>query len=58
MVSVSSSLNNCSFKQPDKDLIEKVRFSVRRNFAGIPIGPGLTKEKRKLVMDIVEDLCR
>lgn len=31
---------------------------MRRNFAGIPIGPGLTKDKRKLVLQIVEDLCR
>jgi hypothetical protein len=58
MVSISSSLNNCDFKQADKELMRSVEFKVRRNYAGIPIGPGLTKDKRKLVLDIVEDLCR
>lgn len=58
MVSLSSSLYNCNFKQADKDLMKKVRFTVRRNYAGIPMGPGMNKDKRKLVMDIVEDLSR
>ena len=55
---VSVSFTNCDFKTADINLIKEVSFKVRRNFAGIPLGPGLTKDKRKLVLDIVEDLCR
>jgi len=59
MVSMSSSLSNCDFKQADKDLIHSITFLLRRNYAGIPMpGPGLNKEKRKLVLDLVEDQCR
>jgi hypothetical protein len=55
---VSVSFTNSKFKPADRDLVKYVCFTVRRNFAGIPIGPGLTKQKRKLVLDMVKDMCR
>lgn len=51
------SLYDSEFKQDQEDQIQKVQFKVRRNFAGIPLGPGQTSETRKLVVDIVQDLC-
>ena len=55
---ISMSFDNCDFKPADNNLIQKVRFEVRRNYTGIPFGPGSTRESRALVLDIVEDLCR
>lgn len=55
---VSVSFEKSDFKQHDKVLVQSVEFKVRRNYSNFPIGPGVTKESRKKVMDMVDDLCR
>lgn len=55
---ISLSFDNTEFKHADINLIQNVKFEVRRNYAGIPIGPGQTRDSRNLVLDIVEDACR
>lgn len=52
------SFDNTLFKPADIQLVQKVTFKVRRNYAEFPIGPGVTKESRKKVMDMVDDVCR
>lgn len=55
---VSMSFDNTDFKPADTQLVQKVSIQVRRNYADFPIGPGATKDSRKKVMDMVDDLCR
>lgn len=37
---ISMSFDNKEFKKADITLITNVKFEVRRNYAGIPMGPG------------------
>lgn len=55
---VSVSFENKEFKPADINLVQQVKFEVRRNYADFVTGPGSTKDSRKKVLDMVEDLCR
>ena len=53
----ASALNCPPFPEEDAAMIKSTRIRVGRNLADVPLGPGITNEQRKEIMQKVVNAC-
>ena len=51
------SLADSEFSEEDAAMVVSTRIRVGRNLAGYPLGPGVTKEQRLKIMEIIAEAC-
>ena len=51
-------LNCPPFSKEDSDMIVSTRIRVGRNLADFPLGPGISKEQRDKVEELVSNACK
>ena len=56
-MSGASGLNNAEFSAEDAAMIVSTRIRVGRNMEGFPLGGGVSKEQRLLIMSKVVEAC-
>jgi creatine kinase/arginine kinase len=50
-------LQNTEFSADDSAMVNSTRIRVGRNLAGFPLGPGVSKEQRLEIMNLVVEAC-
>jgi len=53
----SVGLRNADFSEEDSAMVNSTRIRVGRNLADYPLGPGVTKEQRLEIMNLVVKAC-
>lgn len=53
----SEGLTNADFSPEDSAMVNSTRIRVGRNLAGFPLGPGVSKEQRLEIMNLVVKAC-
>lgn len=53
----SEGLQNVTFTDEEAKMVNSTRIRVGRNLAEFPLGPGVTKEQRLKIMELVVQAC-